>query len=115
MHLSDQQLYADVTKTDNNGLSWTVEVLEAIYTNPDFPFNMAPKLEISLKDAGKSRADLWAYAAILAVEYGVETNNIQCDDAHNNDPGEQCHHQQGLPECKVCASIDLGYNSSPFK
>ena len=87
-------------------MSWTVDVLEGIYTNPDFPFDMAPKLQVSLKDSGKSRADLWAYAAILAVEYGVETNNIQCDDAHNRDPGEQCHHQQGLPECKVRTSID---------
>ena len=93
-------------------MSWTVEVLEGIYTNPDFPFDMAPKLQVSLKDSGKSRADLWAYAAILAVEYGVETNNIQCDDAHNRDPGEQCHHQQGLPECKVSTSIDSNQNSN---
>ena len=89
-------------QTNNNGLEWTVEVLEGIYTNRNFPFNQAPSLPISLRDSGKSRADLWAYATILAVEYGVQTNNIQCDNPTNNDPGEQCHHQQGLEGCKVC-------------
>ena len=93
--------YPDVKFTDNNGLEYTVEVLEGIYTDPTFPFNLAPTLNVSLRDSGKSRADLWAYATILAVEYGVLTNNIQCDDPANNDPSEQCHHQQGLPECKV--------------
>ena len=87
-------------ETNNNGLGYTVEVLEEIYTNPDFPSN-APSLSISLKNSGKSRADLWAYATILAVEYGVGTNNIQCDDPTNSDPREQCHHQQGLSGCKV--------------
>ena len=27
----------DVTETDNNGLLWTADVLEEIYTNKDFP------------------------------------------------------------------------------
>ena len=95
-------MYPDVKQTNNNGLGYTVEVLEGIYTDPNFPFNLAPALPISLRDSGKSRADLWAYATILAVEYGVQTNNIQCDDPANLDPGEQCHHQQGLDGCKVC-------------
>ena len=32
-------------------------------------------------ESGKSRADLWAFAAIVAVEFGVETNNGVCDDS----------------------------------
>ena len=78
----DKQLYPDVKETNNNGLEYTVEVLEEIYTNPDFPLD-APSLSVSLRDSGKSRADLWAYATVLAVEYGVETNNIQCDAPSN--------------------------------
>ena len=97
---SDKQKYPDVKETNNNGLEYTVGVLEEIYKNKDFPRD-APSLSVSLRDSGKSRADLWAYATVLAVEYGVETNNRICDDPLINDPGEQCHHQQGLDGCKV--------------
>ena len=39
------------------------------------------------------RADLWALAAIVAVEYGIETNNMKCDDPDS--VVGQCHHMQG--------------------
>ena len=52
-----EQLYEDVRFTDNNGLRPAVEVLEAVYTVPDFP-TQAPFLGQSLRDSGKSRADL---------------------------------------------------------
>ena len=68
----------DVTETDNNGLMWTADVLEEIYTNPDFPSG-APKLEVSMKESGKSRADLWAFAGLLAVYIGIEENNLACN------------------------------------
>ena len=97
---SDEQKYPDIKETNNNGLEYTVQVLEEIYKNKDFPAN-APSLSVSLRDSGKSRADLWAYSTVLAVEYGVETNNRVCDDPTVNDPGHQCHHQQGLEGCKV--------------
>ena len=71
-----QRLYPDRVATDNNGLTNAVEVLEAIYTDPAFP-NRAPVLEQSLKESGKSRADLWSLAGIVAVEYGIETNNLK--------------------------------------
>ena len=93
-------------------MGYTVEVLEGIYTDPNFPLNLAPTLNISLRDSGKSRADLWAYATILAVEYGVETNNIQCDDSTNIDPSQQCHHQQGLSGCKVRSLKQLPINGN---
>ena len=30
------------------------------------------------RDSGKSRADLWAFAALMAVEFGKDTTNIAC-------------------------------------
>ena len=68
----------DLTKTDNNGLLLTADVLEEIYRNKDFPKG-TPKLDVSMKDSKKSRADLWAFAAIVAVRAGIEENNIACD------------------------------------
>ena len=44
----------DVTETNNNGLEYTVAVLEELYTNKNFPSG-APKLSESLKSSGKSR------------------------------------------------------------
>ena len=71
--------FDNVKETNNNGLGYTVELLEEIYTNPKFPEGMAPSLEISLKESGKSRADLWAFAAILAVMEGMKNNNNGCN------------------------------------
>ena len=99
---TDNFKFPNVGKTNNNGLKWTVEVLEAIYTNATFPINLAPALSISLKDSGKSRADLWAFASIVAVEYGVETNNKVCEGNLNNNPTSvQCNEDLGEPNCKV--------------
>ena len=67
----------DVTFTDNNGLLFTADALELIYTDVDFP-KQAPSLEISMKESGKSRADLWAFAALVAVQYGADNNNLAC-------------------------------------
>ena len=44
----------DMTETNNNGLEYTVAVLEELYTNRAFPSG-APKLSESLKSSGKSR------------------------------------------------------------
>merc|ERR1719150_1212827 len=67
----------DLKETNNNGLEHTVAVLEELYTNKNFP-NGAMKLTKSLKETGKSRADLWAYAGKVAVEFTTEQNNFQC-------------------------------------
>ena len=58
--------YDDIEFTNNNGLGPTVETLEGVYTDKDFP-SYAPSLNISLRESGKSRADLWALAAIVGV------------------------------------------------
>ena len=89
-------------ETNNNGLGYTVEVLEHIYTDPEFPKDLAPTLSVSLKASGKSRADLWALATIAAVEYGVETNNFVCDGTpYFNDPAKQCNQEIGTNQCHV--------------
>ena len=46
-------------------------ILEKIYTDPRYPWD-GSDLPISLRESGKSRADLWAYAAIVATEFGIE-------------------------------------------
>jgi len=63
----------------NNGLSPTVHVLEAIYTNRSFP-ERTPLMDLSLQQSGKSRADLWAFAVIEAVRFTMEINNKGCED-----------------------------------
>ena len=68
-------------KTDNAGLELTADMLEEIYTNKDFPKSALP-LKVSLADSGKSRADLWSFAAAVGVEWGIERNNRGCDGEH---------------------------------
>ena len=65
-------------KTDNAGLELTADMLEEIYTNKDFPKSALP-LTVSLADSGKSRADLWSFAAAVGVEWGIQRNNLACD------------------------------------
>ena len=60
----------NVNVTNNNGLTFIADLLEELYTNVSFPFD-APSLKISMKDSGKSRADLWAFAGIVAYEHGI--------------------------------------------
>ena len=67
----------DVTITDNNGLLFTADMLELVYTDKEFP-KQAPALADSMKDSGKSRADLWAFAALVAVQWGGNANNLAC-------------------------------------
>ena len=96
--LDHDDLYDDLTTSDNNGLELTAKVLEGIYIDPKYPSG-TPKLEQSLFKLGKSRADLWSLAAITAVEFGVENNNLACQGPEaylNGDllqpPLNQCNH-----------------------
>ena len=66
---------------------------------------MAPGLNISLYESGKSRADLWDFAAIAAVEFGIESNNLMCDGNSNNNPKKQCNQFIGNPACRVSHRI----------
>ena len=66
-----------VDKTDNNGLDRLVKYLEKIYTEPEWPPGV-PSLPQSLKSTGKSRADLWQFAANVALEKTIERSNHGC-------------------------------------
>ena len=72
---------------------------------------MAPSLAISLRDSGKSRADLWAFAAIVATEYGIETNNMLCDGTFNNNPEIQCSDRIGTNDCRINLSRSLKFQT----
>ena len=67
----------DVTFGNNNGLMATADMLEEIYTNPTFPSDLEA-LQISMKESGKSRADLWAFAGLVAAEWGINVSNAMC-------------------------------------
>ena len=69
---------SNINQTDNAGLELTADVLEEIYVNKDFP-KLAETLPVSLADSGKSRADLWSFAAVVGVEWGLERNNAACE------------------------------------
>jgi len=91
--------------TDNNGMAATVEVLEGIYTDERFPMR-TPVLEKSLYELGKSRADLWALATLVAVEHSIYMNNLGCDSP--DDPWMKGLNQcvRDLPVCKVTMCRD---------
>ena len=85
--------FPNIDRSNNNGLENAVAILERLYTEPDFPQGRAPSLSISLRDSGKSRADLWAFAAIVAVEYTTETNNKVCTGNFYHNPGITCNYK----------------------
>ena len=76
-------------------------------------------MNVSLKASGKSRADLWAFATIAAVEYSVETNNMVCDGTYTDynyhksyHQGLQCNQWKGTPDCKVMLLFLIRYFGS---
>ena len=99
---------ANIDSTDNNGLSWPLIQLEKIYKDPTYPTG-APSLGQSLYNTGKSRADLWAFAAIVAVEYGIQTTNIACDNMQDERILKpSCIHDSGA-DCKVSPSRNFKF------
>ena len=52
--------------------------LELIYTVADWPRG-ARALSQSLKDLGKSRADLWQFAGNIALELAANLTNPNCE------------------------------------
>ena len=65
------------TKTTNNKLQLTARSLELIYTVTDWPPG-APVLSVSLKESGKSRADLWQFAGNVGLENAIGITNDNC-------------------------------------
>ena len=74
----DYYRFEPLNKSDNNNMDQIVEKLELIYTTIDWPFVNA-SLNASLKQSGKSRADLWQLAGLVALERTIERANRACD------------------------------------
>ena len=110
-------VYDDVKAGNNNGLEYTVAILEMIYTDKDFPYDAAPSLPESLKSSGKSRADLWAYAAKVAVEYSVERNNYHCENKPEEDDwngsfigdSKDCQRLMDDEQCKLILNREIDF------
>ena len=67
---------------DNNGLQFTIAVLEKLFMEKDFidlsEFSPELKLEQSPKDLGISRADLWAFAGLVALDEVQSLTRKRC-------------------------------------
>merc|ERR1712141_100183 len=91
--------FPDVTKTDHNGLLYTADLLEQIYTNRKFPkIKGGLKLKQSMKESGKSRADLWHFAALVAIHYGANNNNLACN---FKSPDTCGHYRYWADDCEM--------------
>ena len=69
----------------NNNMAMTVLALEHIYTR-DYSLgdgNITHE-QMTLINSGKSRADLWALAGIVAIEISVNKNNLACNSSTAN-------------------------------
>lgn len=99
----------DLTKGGNNNLAGTADILEKIYT--DHTFGMQRDyLTQSLKDLGKSRADLWAYATLVVAEFYMEMNNWRC---MTNEPKHLYNYPSaGVPhDCQIRPSRPFTFYS----
>jgi len=74
----DYYRFPAINETDNNGMDQIALKLEQIYTTIDWPFRNA-SMTVSLFQSGKSRADLWQLAALVALERTTERANRACD------------------------------------
>ena len=72
-----ETVHSGSTGGDNNNLAQTVLALEYIYTKDSKLANKGSNGKArTLKEAGKSRADLWQLAAIAAIEYRLPATSI---------------------------------------
>merc|ERR1719163_1193617 len=98
---------SDATKGTNNGLALSADILEEIWTDPGFPKG-APTMKESLKAGGKSRADLWAFAALAATDYSMNMNNVYC-----RDESKECGHLYSVINvtfpCEIAPSRHLKF------
>ena len=87
--------------TDNNNLQWVARVLEEVYKDPNYGPDNLQGFKVSLFESGKSRADLWAYAGLVAVQYGTEANNVYCNPT--KDKPAPCYNQvnKDSPSCFI--------------
>ena len=75
---SHKYKFNPINATNNQGMDGVADHLELIYSTIDWPFQTA-SLEVSLQQSGKSRADLWQLAGLVALEQALERANRACD------------------------------------
>lgn len=90
----------DVEAADNAGLEATAVWLENLYQN-----TVLPSTGKTLRAAGSSRADLWAFAAFVAVNFTAWTNNQACNGARTWTKSVQCLSQEGESGCTIDMSF----------
>ena len=67
----------------NFGLQHSAAVLEKIYMEKDYLTSRRdPRLAKSLYESGKSRADLWAFAAIVALDFFQSETQSRCTESY---------------------------------
>ena len=78
---SDVYRFEPPTFTNNGHLGGSAVSLEKIYKSIDWPFSTPINQNItkSLYQSGKSRADLWQFAGLVALERTIERANRACD------------------------------------
>ena len=66
--------------SSNHGLQHSVAILEKLYTDVNFPKmkRRDPKLKASPYELGISRADLWAFAGLVALDQFQSTTKELC-------------------------------------
>merc|ERR1711936_631447 len=100
----------ETTHGGNNGLSRMVDALEKLYTTVNWPYTYTgPQPAISLREGGKSRADLWAFAAWVALERTIERANRACDlDYHAR---QQITLLEGRDKCEMKLTKPLKFRT----
>ena len=60
---------------------------------------------MSLKASGKSRADLWTFASAVALERGIDQNNLACDGI-----APYLYHLRATePDCKIAGKENIRF------
>ena len=97
----DGCLNLDKNLDDNNGLQYTIAVLEKLFMDKDFPEDASP-LTDSPQNLGISRADLWAFAGLVALdEFQIKTKS-------------NCHYQNNWSLDFTCGDTNhTCYNAFP--
>jgi hypothetical protein len=93
-----------LNKTDNNKLQMTVRSLELIFTETDWPATEA-SLPLSLRETGKSRADLWQLAANTALGIAVNESNAACDNPEHKQQHVVATEGRGRCDVKLHRSL----------
>ena len=94
----DYYTFKPHNRTNNQLLNKVARHLEKIYKTINWPY-VKPTLEVSLHQSGKSRADLWQFAGLVALEVAIERANRACDlDYHQR---QQVRLLEGRKECEI--------------